>query len=157
VKGKSLIAENLELAYQTWRECGQNDTETARRLEAKGFKLSRQTVIEWKEKYNWLERSARVEAEDQRARSATDNLQTKLLTSLVIQQQRYDAYFTTIAPRIDTYAITAYTALVKTIAEIDRKKMIAKTAEEVSQIAKQGGLTEQTAQQIREQILGIGK
>jgi Holliday junction resolvase RusA-like endonuclease len=158
MKGKSLIRENLELAYTVWRECGQSPEETVRTLNSKhDFTVSRQTIYEWTEKFNWKERAARAEAEAQRATSATENLQIKFLADLVTQKERYDVYFTTIAPQIDNQAIYAYTNLVKAITEIDRKKVIARTADDVETLAKKGGLSKETAQQIREQILGIGK
>ena len=130
-KGKSLIAENLELAYKTWRECGQSPEATVKKLTELGFSLSRQTIYDWMEKYNWKERATRAEMMEQKITTSTDNLQSKFLHDLIVQKERYDGYFETIAPQIDNQAIYAYTNLVKVIAEIDRKKIVARTAGEI--------------------------
>lgn len=165
MKGKSLIAENMELAFQTYRACGGNVTETVRRLEAKGFPVSRQTLYGsgekngedgWIKKFRWDERMAAADAEKQRSEASVVNIQTKFLADLIRQKEKYDAYFDSITD-VDNQAMYAYTNLVKIICEIDRKKIIAKTADEVTQLTKNKGLSEETAAEIREKILGIGK
>lgn len=122
MKGKSLIAENLELAYRTWRACGQSPTETTRALQIKGFSVSRQTIDEWTQKYNWKERATRAEAEEQRAKDPNLSGEEKMISSLVKQQQRYEEYFETLkVNEIDPQVTYAYTNLITTVQNIRQK------------------------------------
>ncbi len=42
-------AINIELAYETWRSCGQNMVETVRALaKDNGFDVTRQTLAAWR-------------------------------------------------------------------------------------------------------------
>lgn len=123
VKGKSLISENLELAYRIWRECGQSPEATVKRLNSEyDFTVSRQTIYEWMEKYNWKERAARAEAEERKAKDPVLSGEERMVAALVSQQQRYEAYFETLAVKeIDTQAVYAYTNLITTIQNIRQK------------------------------------
>ena len=121
MKGKA-IAENMELAYKTWRECGQNETETARRLMKTGFKLSRQTVIEWREKYSWKDRAARAEAVEQQATDPQLSSEERAIATLVREQGKYEEYFDTLPiTSRDSQMTYAFNSLVTTIQSLRQK------------------------------------
>jgi hypothetical protein len=123
MKGKSLISENLELAYRVWRECGQSPEQTVRKLNSEhDFTVSRQTIYEWMEKYNWKERAARAEAVEQQAKDPQLSGEEKLIAALESQKKRYEAFFETLGPLgIDNQATYAYSSLISTIQGIREK------------------------------------
>ncbi len=122
-KGKGLIGDNLELAYQTWRKCGRSPSLTIKTLnEEYGFSVSRPTLDQWKEEGDWGARADRAEAEEQRARDPRLSGEERMVGALVKQQQKYETYFETLTPKeIDTQAIYAYTNLITTIQNIRQK------------------------------------
>lgn len=128
-KGKSLIAENLELAYRVWRECGQSPEQTVKTLGSKhDFPVSRQTLYEWMEKYSWKERAAKAEVIEQQAKDPNLSGEERMIAALVTQQQRYETYFETMTPKeIDSQAIYAFTNLITTIQSIRQKSAAYKT------------------------------
>src|SRR5574343_194080 len=112
------------MAYRVWRECGQNVEQTLRRLRKSpdGFPLSKPTLIEWREKYDWIARAARAEAEEQRANDAVVGAEGKAITALEKIQQNYETYFETLGTtKVDNQAMFAYTGVVKSIMEIKMK------------------------------------
>lgn len=112
------------MAYRVWRECGQNVEQTLRRLRKipDGFPLSKPTLIEWREKYDWIARAARAEAEEQRANDAVVGAEGKAITALEKIQQNYETYFETLGTtKVDNQAMFAYTGVVKSIMEIKMK------------------------------------
>jgi hypothetical protein len=110
--------EARELAYNTWRDCGQNLSETERRLSRDhGLPVSRQTLTDWCTKYDWKERAARVEIEASRQQTGTDD-QT-FLAALLAQKERYEKYFESLAlGQVDNQATFAYSRLLKSLVEI---------------------------------------
>jgi hypothetical protein len=123
MKGKSLISENLELAYRIWRECGQSPEATVKKLNSEhDYTVSRQTIYEWMEKYNWKERAAAAEAVEQKAKDPQLSGTEKMLTSLVSSQQRYEKYFESLGVLgIDNQAQYAYNNTMETIVSIRKK------------------------------------
>lgn len=119
--GKSYMAENRELAYRRWRECGQNCEATLRTLkDTDGLPVTKPTLYEWIEKYNWKERAARAEAEEQRVKDAVViSDEAMIIADLEKQKGKYERFFETLADcSMDNQAMYAYTNLVKTIVDI---------------------------------------
>jgi hypothetical protein len=159
---KSYIAENRELAYRTWRECGQNIELTIRTLkERDGLPVTKPTLYDWIGKFNWKDRAARAEAEEQKAGDIQISFEEKMLIDLVKQKEKYESYFETLSEgTTDNQAMYAYTALVRLIADIRRKitDPAAKTKKaqaDTARGARAVGLTEKKAAEIRKKILGI--
>jgi len=118
--GKSYIAENRELAYRTWRECGQNIELTLRTLKDRhGLPITKPTIYGWIEKYDWKGRAARAENEEIRATEAVVSDEARMVLDLEKQKTKYERYFDTLAETAtDTQAMYAYTNLVKTIIDV---------------------------------------
>lgn len=120
-------AETREFAYAVWCECGQNLSECHRKMNGEhGYVISRQSLHEWKEKYDWEARAARTEAEKIMMADATSD--DAILAPLLKQKEKYEAYFDGMeVGKIDNQAIYGYNAILKTILDIrqkieDRKK-----------------------------------
>lgn len=137
-----------EMAYTVWRQCGHNLSEAVRVLDREhGYSISRQSLIEWKKKYDWEGRAARAEAEQQQQAEATSD--TAIMAVLLKQKQKYEDYLESLPiGKVDHQAIYAFNNLLKTIvdirsrgenpADIDRPKLfmedlefVAKTLEEI--------------------------
>lgn len=112
--------EARELAYSVWRECGQNLSECERILNRdRGLPVSRQTLTEWAQKYDWKVRAARVEAVEAEVDDAVSDY--GLLKSLLAQKKRYEAYFESLDPSaIDNQAMYAYNGVLKNLVELRR-------------------------------------
>ena len=111
-----------ELAYRTWIECGQNFSETERRLKRAdlGLPVSRQTLMAWAQKYDWKNRAASLEAEMQR--QAASIAENGLVAALGKQKQRYEDYFEALAAGVvDNQACYAFCGLVKTMIAVRRR------------------------------------
>jgi hypothetical protein len=120
-KGKSVFAESRELAFSCYRKCGGNVEATLRGLEKEGLKLSKPTLYEWMEKYNFKERLKNADAVAQEASDAKIQYREKILLDLKKQKERYDKFFESLAENaIDTQATYAYNSLCKTISDIQR-------------------------------------
>jgi len=122
--GKSYMAENRELAYRTWCECGQNCELTIRTLKDRhGLPISKPTLYEWIEKFNWKDRAARAEAEVQRVQDvAAIGSESRFIADLEKQKTKYDRFFESLGDSgIDNQAMYAYNSLVKTIVDIKAK------------------------------------
>ncbi|MFA7465191.1 MAG: hypothetical protein WCY54_09065, partial [Syntrophales bacterium] len=114
----SYIDENRELAFRAWRQCGQNVERTIRTLkEDHGLPVSKPTLYDWMEKFNWKERAARAEAEERKTGDLQMSFEEKMLAGLVEQKQKYERYFATLPDtKPDNQAMFAFTALVRLIA-----------------------------------------
>jgi len=124
MSGKSYMAENRELAYSTWCECGQNIELTIRTLKDKhGLPVSKPTIYDWIEKFNWKERSARAESEKQRIRDAACiSTEDRFIADLERHKRMYERFFDSLGEgSIDNQAMYAYNNLVKTIVDIKAK------------------------------------
>jgi len=120
MKGKSVFAESRELAFRCYQKCGGNVEATLRELEKEGLKLSKPTLYEWMEKFNFKERLKNADAVAQEASDAKMQYREKILLDLKKQKERYDVYFDSIAPQVDNQAQYAYDNLVKTICDIQK-------------------------------------
>jgi hypothetical protein len=114
-----------ELAYETWRECGQNFSEAERKLRQPeiGLPVSRQTLMAWAEKYDWKGRAARAESEKEsrEARESAARDEDALVGALARQKERYEKYFDTLDPsKVDNQACYAFCGLVKTMIQVRR-------------------------------------
>jgi len=119
--------ETREFAYNVWRECGQNLSECHRKMNGEHeYVISRQSLHEWKTKYDWEARAARAEAEKSMMADATSD--DAILAPLLKQKEKYEAYFDGMAVgKVDNQAVYGYNAILKTILDIrqkieDRKK-----------------------------------
>lgn len=151
-KGKSVFIESRELAFQTYRECGGNKELTLRELEKKGLKLSKPTLYEWIEKFNFDGRLVKADAENQRTADLQESFEKKMMLKLVGQLEKYEKYFEENTD-IDNQATYAYTNLLKVIVEISRR-LPAKEGLPEGQV-KKTGLTEETLAKIKEELYGI--
>lgn len=123
------MAETIEAAYQAWRKCGQNVEMTLRDLARQGYRISKPTVYDWKEKYGWEDRAARAEAEERKAADAVAGAEGRAIASLEKVQGRYEKYFETLGEaKVDNQAMFAYTGVVKSITEIKAKMGAFKSA-----------------------------
>jgi hypothetical protein len=123
--GKSYITETRELAYRTWRECGQNIELTIKTMkERQNIPITKPTIYAWKEKFNWEERAARAETEEQRVKDVILSDESKILADLEKQRQKYERYFDSMGDTaIDPQATYAYNSLAKTITDIKARSM----------------------------------
>lgn len=164
MSAKSFIAENRERAFRTWRECGQNVELAIRTLkERDGLPVTKPTIYSWIEKFNWKERAARAEAEEQKAGDIQISFEEKMLADLAKQKGKYERYFETLNDATpDNQAMYAYTALVRLITDIQKKagdqtaKARKKNIADAARGARVVGLTDKKAAEIRKKILGIG-
>lgn len=113
--------ETRELAYSVWCECGQNLSECHRKMNGEhGYVISRQSLHEWKTKYDWEGRAARVEAEKMMMADATSN--DAILAPLLKQKTKYEEYFDSLeVGKVDNQAVYGYNSILKTILDIKQK------------------------------------
>lgn len=113
--------ETREFAYTVWRECGQNLSVCHRKMNGEhGYVISRQTLHEWKTKYDWEGRAARAEAEERMMTDATSD--DAILAPLLKQKNKHEEYFDSLpVGKIDTQAVYAYNSILKTILVIKQK------------------------------------
>jgi hypothetical protein len=139
-----------ELAFELWYKHGGNDSETVRALKAEDYVITRKTVGEWREKYGWKERAARLDAVKQTAADRALSFEEELLRDLISQKKRYDDYFASASTdKPDTQAMFVYMQVVKQIKELNKEIK----PKDKKQIKK--GLEEKAAQDIKRAILGI--
>ncbi len=154
--GRSFVAENRELAYTVWRECGQNMEMTLRKLRGEhGMKLSKPTLYAWREKYDWKGRAARAEAEERKAEAVRElSFEEKMIADLVRQKEKYEQYFESLgASPPDNQATYAYTGIVKAIIDIKKKLKVSdalKKAEKDKKMSK-----DELLKLIREEVYGL--
>jgi hypothetical protein len=121
VARKSYLASNRDLAYRIWRECGQNVDLTCRKLRQlpEGFPVTRQTLGEWLKVYNWRERAARAEAEEQRTKDAVVGAEEKVLSTLARVINKLDQQIdTSEGALVDSQMLFAFRNVAKTFMEI---------------------------------------
>lgn len=120
---RSYQTETREAAFRKWRSCGQNIQLTQKELKKTGYIISQPTLYDWSEKYNWKERAARAEAEEQKSNDAITSAEGKAIASLTKIQKRYEDYFEGLEPgaRIDAQDVHAYKGVVTAIADIQAK------------------------------------
>jgi hypothetical protein len=133
MKGKSWVKENRQIAFDTYCECDGSIEATRKTLIKKGLELSRQTLYDWEQKYNWKERKAEIDRKRQEVEGQTADEQ--LLQGLLRQKKKIEEHFESLGTEIDTQAIHGYTNLVKTIIEI-RARSNANRAEMFMQFLK---------------------
>jgi len=117
--------ERRELAFRVWRECGQNATETLRRLglEYDWPNLSRGALYDWIGQHNWHDRAARLQAEEERAEIAKLMGREKILADLSVRKTSYETYLQKVegGGGVDNAATTAYANLCKTMMQLQDK------------------------------------
>ena len=130
--------ETREFAYTVWRECGQNLSECHRKMNGEnGYVISRQSLHDWKTKYDWEGRAARLEAEKMMMADATSD--DAILAPLVKQKNKYENYFDGLPiGTVDNQAVYGYNAILKTILEIKQKIEDRKKAGEADDIPDSG-------------------
>ncbi len=113
--------ETRELAYKIWRECGQNLSECHRKMNGEhGYVISRQSLHEWKTKYDWEGRAARAEVEEKNMQDAGSN--SAILAPLLKQKTKYEEYFDSLeVGKVDNQAVYGYNSILKTILDIKQK------------------------------------
>ena len=113
--------ETKELAYTVWRECGQNLSECHRKMNGEhDYVISRQSLHEWKTKYDWEGRAARTDAEKMMMIDAASD--DAILTPLLKQKTKYEDYFDSLPiGKVDNQAVYGYNAILKTMIEIKQK------------------------------------
>jgi hypothetical protein len=105
--------------------------------------VSRQTLHEWKTKYDWEGRAARIEAEEKHLADATSD--EALLLSLLKQHARYEKYFDSLEfGKTDTQAVHGQNSVLKMImalrpkdnvaADIDRPKLFLENLEWIARV-----------------------
>ncbi|MBF0518914.1 MAG: hypothetical protein HQK92_04240 [Nitrospirae bacterium] len=108
---KSLIHDNIEIAYQVWRD-GECNFESAVEVLNKKFQflITAKTVKEWAKKYNWKERLKHEELENEKLRKAKRVTTESLIGDLLIQKEKYDSQ-----TELDNQSTNAYKSLINTI------------------------------------------
>lgn len=130
--------ETREFAYTVWRECGQNLSECHRKMNGEhDYVISRQSLHEWKTKYDWEGRAARTDAEKMMMIDATSN--DAILAPLLKQKTKYEDYFDGLPiGKVDNQAVYGYNAILKTMIEIKQKMEDRKKAGEAKHVPDSG-------------------
>lgn len=152
----SVPVETRELAYKIWRERGQNMSETERVMNNEhGFRISRQSLIKWCEKYDWQGRAARAEAEEKERMDATSD--EALLSAILTQKKNCEDNINAAGPGQEfNQAIYAYNSVLKTLMMIRKEtEKFKKTVNDVFEDVKSQGLSEEQADYWRKKILGV--
>jgi hypothetical protein len=115
--------EVREEAYCAWRSCAGSAGKTVRALKEKGIGVDAKSVCRWRDKYGWNERARREDVEEKiRGGTPEQDDAARLIADLEAKKARYDRFFEGLGENgIDVRATYAYTALVKTIADIRQK------------------------------------
>jgi Zn-dependent M32 family carboxypeptidase len=146
----SYPAELRERAFELWYQNSQNDSEAVRALAAADYVVTRKTLAEWREKYQWADRAARLDALKQGAADTNLTFEEELLRDLLNQKKRYDAYFDTLeAGKADTQAMYVYMQLCKEIKSLT-KELKPKDKKPIKK-----GLEKRAAADIKREILGM--
>ncbi|QWR77605.1 hypothetical protein [Candidatus Magnetomonas plexicatena] len=108
---KSLINDNIDLAYQVWRDLECDFERSVKELNKKfKFRLTTKTLKEWAEKYKWKERSEREDLEIEKLRKAKRVTTEALIGDLLKQKEKYDSL-----SELDNQSTNAYKSLINTI------------------------------------------
>ncbi len=120
MKGKSADLELRELAFQLYYESGGNKELTLRKLEERGYTISKPTLYDWIEKFGFDERLTALLKKNQDARDAKAmSMEDLLLIELIKQKEKYEEYFKTLEKgKVDTQAMYAYTNILKTLLDL---------------------------------------
>lgn len=127
MKGKSLIAENRELAFRIYYECGGNVDLTLRELAKAGLKLGKPTFYAWIKKFNFEARRVEVDTEKQKVSDSQLSFEENMMAALISQKKKYETYFGTCTTP-DHQAQYAYAGIIKTIFDIRKTTASFKTA-----------------------------
>lgn len=127
MKGKSLIAENRELAFSKYCECGGNVEMTLRELARAGLKLGKPTFYDWIKKFNFEDRRSKIDIEKQKACDSQISFEEKMMGALIDQKEKYENYFKTLTIP-DHQAQYAYAGIIKTIFDIRKTTASFKTS-----------------------------
>lgn len=123
MKGKSADLELRELAFQLYYESGGNKELTLRKLEERGYTISKPTLYDWIEKFGFDERMTGLTKKNQEARDAkVMSIEDLLLTELINQKSNYEEFFRTLPKgKVDTQAMYAYTNILNTLLDLKTK------------------------------------
>jgi len=127
VKGKSLIAENRDLAFRVYCSQGGNVEATLRELAKQGLSLSKPTFNDWREKFSFESRRRKIDVEKQKASDSQLSFEEKMMGALINQKEKYETYFETLTTP-DHQAQYAYAGIIKTLFDIRTKVGSFKTA-----------------------------
>lgn len=105
-------AEVRERVFLIWYRLNRSDTQAAKEAKSQGFSASRQTIGEWKRKYNWQDRADSLDLKklerEEKAHSARD----KLLEDLYRRKEEYEAFFASLeVGKVDNQATYAYSQI----------------------------------------------
>ncbi len=120
---KSYLPETHEAAYQACKKAGFNMELAVRELKKTGYIISKPTLYEWMNKYNWKDRAARAEAEQQRTADVIAGAEDRAISGLEKLQQNYERYFDELSPgdKLDAQDVHAYKGVITAIMEIKAK------------------------------------
>jgi hypothetical protein len=118
MKGKSFKTENRDLAFRKYCECGGNVEMTLRELGKEGLKLSKPTFYEWMEKFNFEDRSTKIDAEKQKAADSQISFEETMLNALITRKDVYEKWFEENHANIDHQAQYAYAGIIKSILDM---------------------------------------
>lgn len=121
MKGKSADIEARELTFKVYRECGGNVEMTLRELDKQGYKISKPTLYDWIEKFDFKGRMAQADIKAQEARDLDLTLEMQVLSSLNAQKVKFEKYFESLGTKIDTQAQYAYSNVLMTMINIKAK------------------------------------
>lgn len=155
--------EIRELAFKEWYAQGMIDDKAAAVMGEHGYVIARQTIAEWRVKYGWEERAARMDAARQEVTDIALTSDEVLLKSAYEQKARYDKIFQYFdgrefnATEINTYtqANHAYKPLLEFIEKLQDKINAKKSGKKQAQSG--GGLNADKAAEIRNEVLGLDK
>jgi len=121
MKGKSSKAEFREMAFKKYVECGGNVDMTIRELNKEGFPLSKPTLYEWIEKFDFKGRMSNVDAERQKSTDSQLSFEEGMITALISRKDAYEEYFKTQSGNLDHQAQYAYAGIIKSILDIKER------------------------------------
>lgn len=122
MKGKSYKAENRDLAFRIYCECGGNVEMCLRELRKQGLSLSKPTIYEWIKKYNFEDRRTAVDAEKQKVSDIQMSFEDQMLSDLIKQKEKYEIYFDSLGKNtIDNQAQFAYAGIIGKIFDMRAK------------------------------------
>lgn len=157
---KSYTDEARELAFECWRKNGQNVDETlkALRREYGWSSIARQTIYDWMAQYKWQDRAARLLAEAEEIERARLHGRERVLADLMNQKAKYEKYFDDQlnAGQVDPKATFAYVGLCRMILSVQKDFEHEQQALPDNQTSQPKGLSDDTVQQIKDVLLGIG-
>jgi hypothetical protein len=88
----SIIAENIETAFESYRVCGGNISEAVKRIKKNGLKVSATTLTDWAKRYGWKERMERGDSQTVALQRFINDPQKTLLSELLTQAEAYKKF-----------------------------------------------------------------